>query len=67
VDTYLSAKEIFEYVWPRLVIGGIIIFDDYGFWTCEGVTKYFNALSPENGRKVHNLNGHGIIIKVAGS
>lgn len=65
VDTYQSAKEIFEYAWPRMVIGGIMIFDDYGFWTCEGITKYFNALEPENGRKIHNLNGHGIIIKFA--
>ncbi len=67
VDTYLSAKEIFEYAWPRLAIGGIIIFDDYGFWTCEGVTKYFDALDIKGGRKIHNLNGHGIIIKFAGS
>ncbi len=63
VDTYLSAKEIFDYAWPKLQVGGVIIFDDYGFWTCEGVTKYFNALELENGRKIHNLNGHGIIIK----
>jgi len=63
VDTYLSAKEIFEYVWPVIKVGGIVIFDDYGFLTCEGVTKYFNSLEPENGRKIHNLNGHGLIIK----
>jgi O-methyltransferase len=65
VDTYQSAKEVFEYAWPRMVTGGIVIFDDYGFWTCEGVTKYFNALDPGKGRKIHNLNGHGIIIKFA--
>lgn len=63
VDTYQSAKEIFEYTWPKLSIGGIIVFDDYGFWTCEGITKYFNSLEPTNGCKIHNLNGHGIIIK----
>ena len=63
VDTFQSAKEVFEYAWPRLVAGGIVVFDDYGFWTCEGVTKYFNALDPAGGRKIHNLNGHGIIIK----
>ncbi len=63
VDTYLSAKEIFEYAWPKIPVGGIVVFDDYGFWTCEGVTKYFNALDLKDGRKIHNLNGHGIIIK----
>jgi len=63
VDTYLSAKDVFDYVWPRMQVGGVVIFDDYGFWTCEGVTKYFNALDLSNGRKIHNLNGHGILIK----
>lgn len=63
VDTYLSAKEIFDYAWPKIPVGGVVIFDDYGFWTCEGVTKYFNALQLSDGRKIHNLNGHGIIIK----
>lgn len=63
VDTYLSAKEVFDYAWPKVEVGGVIIFDDYGFWTCQGVTKYFNSLDLPNGRKIHNLNGHGIIIK----
>ncbi|MES2328263.1 MAG: TylF/MycF/NovP-related O-methyltransferase [Bacteroidota bacterium] len=63
VDTYLSAKEIFDYAWPKISVGGVVIFDDYGFWTCEGVTKYVNSLDLPDGRKIHNLNGHGIIIK----
>lgn len=63
VDTYVSAQEVFEYVWPLLEVGGMVIFDDYGFLTCEGVTKYVNSLELPNGRKIHNLNGHGIIIK----
>ena len=63
VDTFMSAKEVFDYCWNNLSVGGAVIFDDYGFWTCEGVTKYFNALELPNGRKIYNLNGHGIIIK----
>jgi O-methyltransferase len=63
VDTYMSAKEVFDYAWPKIIVGGIVVFDDYGFWTCEGVTKYFNDLKLPNGTKIHNLNGHGIIIK----
>ena len=63
VDTYLSAKEVFDYAWKKVAVGGVVVFDDYGFWTCEGVTKYFNALELPNGRKIHNLNGHGVIIK----
>ena len=63
VDTYLSAKQVFDYAWPKLQVGGMIVFDDYGFWTCEGVTKYVNSLDLPNARKIHNLNGHGIIVK----
>ena len=64
MDTYQSAKDIFDYAWPKMQVGGVVVFDDYGFWTCEGVTKYFNALELADGRKIHNLNGHGIIIKI---
>ena len=63
VDTYLSAKDVFDFVWPKIPVGGIVVFDDYGFWTCEGVTRYFNSLDVPGARKIHNLNGHGLIIK----
>jgi len=65
VDTYSSALGVFDFVWPRLVVGGAVAFDDYGIWGCEGVTKMFNELDVPNGFKIYNLNGHGIIIKTA--
>ena len=64
VDTYQSAKEVFDFVWPLVPSGGVVVFDDYGFWTCEGVTKYFNSIHVDDGRKIHNLNGHGLVIKL---
>lgn len=63
VDTYESAREIFNYAWPRVIPGGIIVFDDYGFWSCEGVTDLCNSLKPLDGTFIHNLNGHGIFVK----
>lgn len=63
VDTYSSAKDILEYVWKNLVKRGMVVFDDYGFWGCEGITKYFNELDLPGSYKIHNLNGHGILIK----
>jgi len=65
VDTYQSAKDIFEYCWPKIVTGGIVVFDDYGFWGCEGVTHYVNTLKPADGHIIHNLNGHAIVVKLA--
>ena len=46
-------------------VGGMIVFDDYGFSGCEGVTKLVDEERNKNDRIViHNLNGHGIIIKI---
>ena len=64
VDVYQSAKDIVEWVWPKLTPGGLIVFDDYGFWTCQGITQFVNEQRGKRDRLVvHNLNGHAIIIK----
>jgi hypothetical protein len=65
VDVYQSAKDIVEWIWSKMVIGGILVFDDYGFNGCDGVTKLVNEERNKNTCIViHNLNGHGIIIKI---
>jgi O-methyltransferase len=65
VDVYESAKDTLEWVWPRLSVAGMVMFDDYGFYNCAGVTKLVNDQKGMADRIVlHNLNGHGIIIKI---
>ena len=65
VDVYLSTKHIVEWCLPRLSIVAMMVFDDYGFAGCEGVTKFCNELKNAKGfRFIHNLNGHAIFIKV---
>ncbi len=64
VDAYQSARDVFEWVWPRLCNGGVVVFDDYGFWGCEGITKLVNENSTANDRLfIHNLSGQAIIVK----
>lgn len=64
VDVYESARGVVEWVLPRLSPGGVIVFDDYGFSGCEGVTRYCNELAQRtNLRFIYNLNGHAIFIK----
>ncbi|NJD25037.1 MAG: hypothetical protein FIB06_06490 [Betaproteobacteria bacterium] len=64
VDVYTSAKEVFDWSAPRLSGGGAIVFDDYGFSTCEGVTTFVNEIRSAPGFTfIHNLNGHAILIK----
>jgi O-methyltransferase len=66
VDVYDSARDVMNWVWPRLCVGGCIVFDDYGFSTCDGVTRLVNENSPKAGAiTLHNLNGHAIIVKIA--
>jgi len=64
VDTYESAAQVFKWVWPRMAIGGVVIFDDYGFWGCEGVAAIVNELREQGYFVVHNLNGHAILPKM---
>lgn len=64
VDVYKSAKDIVEWIWPKMVIGGIIVYDDYGFSTCKGIaTQVEEQIDLEDRIVIHNLNGHAIIIK----
>jgi O-methyltransferase len=65
VDVYSSAKGVWEWVQPYLGPGSIVVFDDYGFISCSGVTKFVNEISHHASfHFVHNLNGHAIFIKI---
>jgi O-methyltransferase len=65
VDVYDSAKDIVDWVWDKMVIGGIVIYDDYGFEGCDGIAKYVEEQIPNTDRLViHNLNGHALIVKM---
>ncbi len=64
VDTYQSAKDVTEWIWDKMVVGSITVYDDYGFRTCAGVTKCVDEQRHLDDRIVmHNLNGHAVIIK----
>ena len=65
VDTYISCKDTIEWAISKLSIGGIIVFDDYGFLGLEGVTRYVNEFS-KDARFIYNynLNGHATFVKI---
>ncbi len=66
VDVYQSARETVEWALPRLLPGSTIVFDDYGFYGCEGITRYVHELRERLGGFAffHNLNGHAVLVKV---
>lgn len=51
MDFYLGTTLCIEWFWPRLVKGGIIVFDDYKWANCPGVQR---ALG-EFGYPIHTL------------
>jgi O-methyltransferase len=64
VDVYQSAKDVLAWVWDRLSPQGVVVFDDYGCPATPGVTQLVNEQRLRDDRIViHNLNGHGLIIK----
>ena len=66
VDVYASARDIMTYVAPRMAIGGAVVFDDFGFYGCEGVTRFVLELTLDpQWIVVHNLNGHAVCIRAA--
>ena len=65
VDVYQSAKDIIDWIWDKMSLGGIIVYDDYGFHACTGITKYVEEQNNNPDRIIlHNLNGHAVVIKI---
>lgn len=66
VDVYQSARDAFEWLLPKLVDGAIVVFDDYGFASTNGICKFVDEL---HGRSdiviIRNLNGQAVIVKRA--
>lgn len=67
VDVYLSARDAFHAVWRHVVPGGVVVFDDYGFFSaCGGIRKLVDELKHDPDKLfIHNLNAHAYLIKRA--
>ncbi len=65
VDTYISAKESFEYIAANSIKGAVIVLDDYGGWFTDGVTTFGNELKEDKNYFVTpNHLGQLIIYKI---
>jgi O-methyltransferase len=63
-DFYQPTIDCCEFFYPRLVSGGVIVFDDYGFPSCRGekdAADEFFADKPD--RPFVLSTGQGILIK----
>ena len=64
VDTYQSAYDSFKFIWDKMSLNGIFIFDDYGFHQTSGIRLCVNDI-----RKNYNVSflyltcGQAVLIK----
>ncbi len=62
VDQYQSVKDVIERLYPRLVDGGMILFDDYFTADCPGAKKAID----ECGHALHRGKEHVYVMKGRG-
>ena len=66
VDVYQSGKDVLQWVWSRLPIGGIVVFDDFGFASTTGITQLVHEEEKRPGLVcVQNINGHAVFVKTS--
>jgi len=64
VDVYQSAADIVAWASPRMAANAILVFDDYGFSSCRGITQLVDELrATGEWIYIYNLNKHAILIK----
>lgn len=62
-DTYQSVSDAIEFFWPRMVYGGKMMFDDYGWHACAGVEKAVNEHFTESQRVVYQEQFTCVVVK----
>lgn len=63
VDTYQSYLESLNFIYPRMVKGGYIIFDDYNEPSCQGATIAVDKFFLDKPEKIQNDTESYFIIK----
>ncbi len=65
VDLYTPTRDSLAFFYPRLVPGGILLCDDYGFTTCPGARRAFDELADEwgLGGVIELTTGQGFVVK----
>lgn len=64
VDLYEPTRASLEFFYPRLVPGGVIVMDDYGFLTCPGAKRAADEFAATQGTTVLHLpTGQGVLAR----
>jgi O-methyltransferase len=64
LDVYRGSVDAFAWLLPRLVVGSITVFDDYGFALTGGARRFVDELEQHPDFViVRNLNGHAVVVR----
>lgn len=64
LDLHEPTAQAFRLIEPKLVVGGAIIVDDYGFLSCKGVRKATDEFAAKSGlKKFHLMTGQCLLLK----
>jgi hypothetical protein len=64
VDLYKPTLQSLEFFWPKLVAGGVVVCDDYGFTTCPGARRAMDEFFTERRAGIFELTtGQALAIK----
>lgn len=65
VDLYQPTLDSLKWFYPRMVPGGVLLCDDYGYKSCPGAYQAFNEFISEQPEStvIHLTTGQGLIVK----
>jgi len=64
VDLYRPTRDCLEFFYPRMVEGGVLIMDDYGFSTCPGARRAALEFFSTGGEVVLDMpTGQGVVFR----
>lgn len=66
VDVYPVMKHALEFFAPRVVAGGLMVVDDYGFTTCRGTRQAVDEFTAGHAeyRVFHLLTGQALLVRI---
>ena len=65
VDVYQSAHDILEWIWPRMVLGGIVLYEDYGHGVCPGIRTHVEEHCSDEDKVIFvSPSNHAIMVKL---
>ncbi|MBR0904574.1 TylF/MycF/NovP-related O-methyltransferase [Bradyrhizobium liaoningense] len=65
VDVYQGTKDSANFLWSHFSPGGVMVFDDYGLYGTEGVTRAVEEFAAEHtdAMMIYNFNGQAMAFK----